>query len=172
LISEFFIQNNNRVIYTGLPENRFNYKRIIIMQYQRMINKSCIPTNQNILSTLGDKSDLWLKMHEFIANNYDFNKELVFFSKNYGWTVRYRKNKKTLVSCFPENGAFSALLVLGKKEVEKINQIREELNENFLSIFDTTDQLHDGRWLWIRIKSEEDLESLIKVILIKRKSKK
>jgi len=67
--------------------------------------------------------------------------------------------------------AFSVLLVLGKAEAEKVYQIRDELNENFLSIFDATDQLHDGRWLWIRIKSNKDLDSLIKVITIKRKPK-
>jgi len=141
------------------------------MLYERLLNKSCTPTSQNILDTIADKAGLWLNLHGFIANNYDFKKEVAFFSKNYGWTVRYRKNKKTLVSCFPENGAFSVLLVLGKVEAEKINQIRDELNENFLSIFDATDQLHDGRWLWIRIKSNKDLDSLIKVITIKRKPK-
>lgn len=62
--------------------------------------------------------------------------------------------------------------MLGRKEAEKVNQIRNELNKNFLTFFDQTEQLHDGRWLWIRILNNEDLESLIKVILIKRKPKK
>lgn len=141
------------------------------MSYERLLNKNNRPTNQDILDTIGDKSDLWFGLHQFIENNYDFNKELAFFSKNYGWTVRYRKSKKTLVSCFPENGAFSVLLVLGRIEADKVNQVREELNENFLSIFDETEQLHDGRWMWIRILTQEDLKSLIKVIKIKRKIK-
>lgn len=141
------------------------------MSYERLLNKSCIPTNQDIEETIGEKSELWLELHNFITNNYDFNQELAFFSKNYGWTVRYRKSKKTLVSCFPENGAFSVLLVLGKTEANKVNQIRVELNENLLSVFDETEQLRDGRWMWIRIHNHEDLESLKKVIQIKRKIK-
>ncbi len=142
------------------------------MPYERLLDKKCIPTDQDILETIGDKSDLWLSIHEFIENNYDFDKELAFFSKNYGWTVRYRKSKKTLVSCFPEKGAFSALLVLGRAEADKVNQIREELNEEFLSVFDNTEQLHDGRWMWLRILTRQDLDSLIKVIQIKRRVKK
>ena len=142
------------------------------MSYERLLNKSCTPTNQDILDIIGDKSVLWLNIHQFIADNYDFNKELAFFSKNYGWTVRYRKSKKTLVSCFPENGAFSVLLVLGQTEADKVNQIQAELNENFLSVFDKTEQLRDGRWMWVRISNREDLESLKKVIQIKRKIKK
>lgn len=142
------------------------------MPYERLLDKADTPTNQDILNTLEDKSGLWLQIHQFMEMNYDFNKELAFFSKNYGWTVRYRKNKKTLISCFPEKGAFSALVVLGKAEAEKVNQIRKELNENFLSVFDQTEQLHDGKWLWIRILTQEDLESLIKVIQVKRKIKR
>jgi hypothetical protein len=138
------------------------------MAHERFLDKSCTPTDQDILDTIGERSSLWLRINE----NYDFNKELAFFSKNYGWTVRYRKGKKTLVSCFPEKDAFSVLLVLGLAEAEKVNQIREELNENFLSVFDETELLHDGKWMWIRILNQEDLDSLTKVIQIKRKIKK
>jgi hypothetical protein len=142
------------------------------ISYERLLNKDCTPTNQDILDTIGDTSDLWLKLHRFIEVNYDFNKELAFYSKNYGWTVRYRKSKKTLVSCFPEKGAFSVLLVLGKKEAHEVELIRDELNKNFLSVFDKTEQLHDGRWLWIRILTQQDLDVLIKVIQIKKRIKK
>ncbi len=142
------------------------------MLYERLLDKASKPTDQDILDTVGDRSALWVSIHQFIEDNYNFNKELAFFSKNYGWTVRYRKSKKTLVSCFPEKGAFSALLVLGKVEADKLNQIREELTENFLSVFDTTEQLRDGRWMWIRILNQEDLHSLMKAIQIKRRIKK
>ncbi|WP_273565672.1 DUF3788 domain-containing protein [Maribacter halichondriae] len=142
------------------------------VSYQRLLNKGFKPTNQDILGTIGDKSDLWLQLHQFIEDNYDFKKELAFYSKNYGWTVRYRKSKKTLVSCFPEKGAFSVLLVLGKKEANKVELVRDELNENFLSVFDETEQLHDGRWLWIRILTQQDLDALIKVIQIKKRIRK
>ena len=142
------------------------------MRYERLLDKNNTPTNKEIIDTIGVASNLWILLHEFISKNYDFIKELAFFSKNYGWTVRYRKSKKTLISCFPENGAFSALIVLGKKESEEVDQIRSELTENILSIFDTTEQLHDGRWLWIRITNKDDLDSLVKLIKIKRKPKK
>lgn len=139
------------------------------MAYERLLDKQNAPTEQDIITTLGNSSDLWLELHHFIETHYDLNKELAFFSKNYGWTVRYRKSKKTLISCFPEHGAFSALFVVGKAEADKINLVREELNQNFLTVFDNTEQLRDGRWMWIRILNEQDLADLIKVIQIKRK---
>jgi len=142
------------------------------MAYERLLDKNSQPTNQDILNAIGKRSNLWLSIHQFIHDNYDFDKELAFYSKNYGWTVRYRKGKKTLVSCFPEQGAFSVLLVLGRAETEKVKQVRETLNQNFLAVFDNTKQLHDGKWMWIRILNQEDVNTLIKVIQIKRKIKK
>ena len=140
--------------------------------YERLLDKSNTPSEKEIQKTIGERSTLWQSIHQFIEEHYDFGRQLAFFSKNYGWTVRYRKGPKTLISCFPEEGAFSVLLVLGRKEAEKVNQIRDELNNNFLSVFDETEQLRDGRWMWIRILNEEDLESVLKVIQIKRRIKK
>jgi hypothetical protein len=142
------------------------------MAYERLLDKSNEPTHNDIKNWLGEMADLWETIHDFVSQNYDFNKELAFFSKNYGWTVRYRKAKKTFASFFPEKSAFSVLLVLGKEEAEKVNQIRTELNKDFLIVFDNTEQLHDGRWLWIRILKLDDLDKLIKVLMIKRKTKK
>jgi hypothetical protein len=142
------------------------------MAYERLLDKSIKPTHDELKNWLGETVDLWETIHDFITQNYDFNKELAFFSKNYGWTVRYRKAKKTLASFFPEKSAFSVLLVLGKDEAEKVNQIRTELNKDFLTVFENTEQLHDGRWLWIRILNQDDLDTLIKVLMIKRKMKK
>lgn len=142
------------------------------MAYERLSDKSNQPTHDDIKNWVGETLDLWENIHDFISQNYDFNRELAFFSKNYGWTVRYRKAKKTLASFFPERSAFSVLLVLGKEEAERVDQIRSELDMDFLTVFDHTEQLHDGRWLWIRILNRDHSDSLIKVLTIKRKPKK
>ncbi|HRQ30720.1 MAG TPA: DUF3788 domain-containing protein [Saprospiraceae bacterium] len=142
------------------------------MAYERLSDKSIQPTYDDIKNWVGETVDLWETIHDFISQNYDFNRELAFFSKNYGWTVRYRKAKKTLASFFPERSAFSVLLVLGKDEAEKVDQIRSELDKDFLTVFDLTEQLHDGRWLWLRILTRDNLDSLIKVLMIKRKPKR
>ena len=142
------------------------------MAYERLSDKSIQQTYDDIKNWVGETVDLWETIHDFISQNYDFNRELAFFSKNYGWTVRYRKAKKTLASFFPERSAFSVLLVLGKDEAEKVDQIRSELDKDFLTVFDLTEQLHDGRWLWLRILTRDNLDSLIKVLMIKRKPKR
>jgi hypothetical protein len=141
------------------------------MVYQRLLNKDKRPSKEEIVESIGEKSSLWLEIHKFIEENYNFTPELVFFTKKYGWTIRYRKSGKTLGYFFPENGAFSVLLVLGKKETDKVDYIKNKLNSKVKSVFENTEQLHDGRWLWIRILTKSDIESIKLLLQVKRKPK-
>ncbi|MCP4312148.1 MAG: hypothetical protein GY790_12855 [Bacteroidetes bacterium] len=51
------------------------------MSYERLLNRSCIPTNQDIVETIGEKSGLWSELYNFLIDNYDFNQELAFSQK-------------------------------------------------------------------------------------------
>ena len=90
------------------------------MKYDRMLNKAVKPSESEILKFIGSRADLWKTIHKYVNENYDFKPELVFFTKKYGWTIRYKKSGKTLCYFFPEDDAFSILIILGSKESEKI----------------------------------------------------
>lgn len=142
------------------------------MLYQRMLDRDNQPTEDELSKTIGEKSSLWDKMRKYLEEYYDFIPELVFYGKKHGWTIRYRKSGKTLCSLFPEKDAFTVLVVLGKKEVEKMYSLIDKLNSDVRSVFENTEQLHDGRWLWIRVLSEDDIESIKLLMNAKRKPKK
>ena len=141
------------------------------LKYNRMLNKSEKPSESQMIKFIGSKVDLWESIHKYVNGNYDFRPELVFFTKKYGWTIRYRKSGKTLCYFFPENNAFSILIVLGAKESEKVELIKNKLNKKVKTIFDNTEQLHDGRWMWIRILEKSDIDSLILLLNAKKKPK-
>ena len=139
------------------------------MQYQRLLNKEKRPSEEEIIKTIGEKSSLWLEIHEFVGKNFDFSPELVFFTKKYGWTIRYRRSGKTLVYFFPEDNAFSVLLMLGGKESEQVDLIKDKLKASIKSVFENTEQLHDGRWLWIRVLTKSDVASVKLLLQAKQK---
>ena len=89
----------------------------------------------------------------------------------HGWTIRYRKSGKTLCSLFPEKGAFTALVVLGKKEAEKAFSMMDQFNASVRKLLDDAEQLHDGRWLWIRVRKQSDIDSIEELLKLKRKPK-
>ena len=130
------------------------------MSYERFLDKGKRPKNEEIEKRMGDMLSLWREIQEYIDIKYDFTKEFIFFTKKYGWSYRYKRKGRTMVYLFPEQGAFSVLIVLGKKESEEVNSMNYKLNKQVKSVFNNTEQLHDGRWLWLRILSKSDLNSL------------
>jgi hypothetical protein len=138
-----------------------------------MINKVHKPTEEEIQAYIGKQaSKAWQMIKWFIKDSYDIPPETIFYGKKYGWTVRYRKSGKTLCSLFPEKGAFTVLIVLGGKEAEKALTIRDELSARVDEILGATEQLHDGRWLWIRVSRDMDVDNIKKLLMIKKRPKK
>ena len=72
---------------------------------------------------------------------------------------------------FPEHNSFSILIVLGSSEVEKVEAHKNDLNPKTLDIFNNTEQLHDGRWLWIKEVEMDDLPSFKVLLTAKKKPK-
>jgi hypothetical protein len=141
------------------------------MTHERMLDQNTEPTEEDILRTIGERKGLWLDLLEYLETHYDHVPELDFGGKKYGWAIRYRKSGKTLVTLFPEKGAFTALVVLGRKEVEKAQPLLNDLSPGVRTLLENTQQLHDGRWLWIRPGCEEDIESVKTLLGTKRKPK-
>ena len=141
------------------------------MHYERMMNKGRNPTEADIISFIG-QSGLWQELRDFLDTSYDFIPEIIYYGNKYGWTMRYRKSGRTLCSLFPEKGAFTLLLVLGAKEAEKASHLIHELTPEVSQLFGDTKQLHDGRWLWIRVTSTNILRDAKNLIAIKKRPKR
>ena len=140
--------------------------------FRRMIDKTHIPTEEEMESFIEEQArEPWLEIRRFIEDRYDLTPETIFYGTKYGWTVRYRKSGKTLCSLFPEKGGFTILIVLGKKESEKALSMRDELSSKIQKILGDTEQLRDGRWLWIRLLTTKDTDDIKKLLRIKRKLK-
>ncbi len=130
------------------------------------------PTEQAMADFIGEPAKgAWAKLRRFLKENYDIVPEMIF-DKKHGWDVRYRKSGKTLVTLTPEKGAVRILLVLGREESEKALSMQKELSPKMYELIENTKQLHDGRWLWIRLFQAEDVNDIQKLLPIKRKPKK
>lgn len=131
------------------------------------------PTEKDILHFLEKPASIaWIDLRSFLDINYDFIPETMFYGKKYGWTVRYRRSGKTLCSLFPEKGSFTILLVFGKNEIQKFEELKLEFSQKIVQLYENTKKLHDGKWLWIRVHKSEDLEDVKMLITIKKKPKK
>ncbi|MDH5185680.1 MAG: DUF3788 domain-containing protein [candidate division WOR-3 bacterium] len=140
-----------------------------MVKYERLLNGDENPTERKIKGTIGKRVlPYWQELGKFLGENYDFNPEMKFYGKKYGWTIQYRKSGKTLCSLFPEKDSFTVLVTLGGKEIEKGEEIINNLSPPVKKIFDTARLLFDGKWLWIRVTKKRYVKDVKKLISIKR----
>jgi len=139
-------------------------------QYQRMLDKTVEPTEEDMLNTIGvQAANAWSDIHAFLRANYDHVPVKKHWGKKHGWAIQCRKSNKTLATLAPETGAFTALLIFGKKEVGKIAEQADQISGAVMEMIDNTTQLHDGKWVFIRLADDTYVDDIKKLINIKRR---
>ena len=124
------------------------------------------PTRKQVLDALGTRRPLWDELTRFIADNYRMRGEWSFGGTKYGWNLWYRKGGKTLVTLYPQKEGLTAQIVLGKDQTAQALDLR--LGKNVGMVLKETPQLHDGRWLFIKVRRERDVKDVQQLLRIKR----
>jgi len=128
------------------------------------------PTSREVFDALGSKKPLWEQLTQFIADNYQMPGDLSFGGKKYGWNVWYRRSGKTLASLYPQQEYFVAQIVLGKDQTEQALTLN--LGKNVRQVIEDAPQLHDGRWLFIRVRSKKDVKDIEQLLQIKKRPRR
>lgn len=128
------------------------------------------PSETEMLDYMGKRrTKLWMKIKNFLSENYETHTPEVSLSKEGDeWTIRYRKSGKTLCTLHLKKKNFIVLMILGKREVVKFEELRDEFSPGVTELFDTVRQYHDGRWLFIKLPEIGNIEDIKKLLLIKR----
>lgn len=125
------------------------------------------PTEQETLAALGPSAPLWERLTRHLDAAYGIEPTFAPPTRNYGWEVKYRRGGKTLVTLTPDEGRFTALVVLGEKETESARSL--DLGDHVRRVFDEARQLRDGRWLFVPVESEEDADDVEALLAVKRR---
>ncbi len=125
------------------------------------------PTSTEIYMVIGAKKSLWENLVRFIEESYHINGTLNYGGRNYGWELGFRKGSRPLMSAFPKKDGFTVQIVLGKKEVEEARKLN--LGKNVGTAFENARQFHDGRWLYVKVETEQDIDDIKKLLITKVK---
>ncbi len=131
------------------------------------LEKDHKPSSKEIQQIVGKRWVLFRMLMDFMRGQYQMKGEWSFGGKNYGWNYWYRKSGKTLLNLFPQKDYFVAQVVLGKQQVEAASAL--SLGKNVACVFSRAPQFHDGRWLYIPVKSKRDATDVLKLICLKKK---
>ncbi len=127
------------------------------------------PTIAEIVAAIGSQKPLWENLDSFMAESYKLKGDFAFYGKNYGWALRFRKAGKALLSLYPGREAFTAQVIIGQEQAEKA--LSAGLSEKAIKIIEDAHPYPEGRWLFIKVESEQDLNDIKQLLTAKTQLK-
>lgn len=123
------------------------------------------------LKVLLSEKDLsiWDGLTEAIDALYDMDR---LWSKGFSdWKIeyKYRRGGKTLCTFYAKEDTANLLITYGKSEREKFEEMSASLSKPLQDIYEKTETLHDGKWLWIPLDDKIKVEDIIVMLKIKRR---
>ena len=144
------------------------------MAHERLIDKKMPPSDADMIDVIGPPlAEAWTALRRFLIETYDVVPILQCGGPRYGWNLQHRKGGRPLCEMYPEFGSFTAMVVLGKKELEQALARLESFGTTVRQALTDTPRHPDGCWLYIRISDsltcQKDVEDIEQLILIKKK---
>lgn len=145
--------------------------------HERMLDKTKQPSFEEMIDWIGQPlSTEWSTLHRFLEETYRIEPIFNDGGKRYGWNLQYRISKRPLCEMYPEHGSFTALVILGKAELEKAIVRIETYGLLVQKALVETPRYHDGCWMYIRVSNpqtcHQDVLDIFELVLIKRKPPK
>jgi hypothetical protein len=110
------------------------------------------------------------KSYQLCWDNYRLKSDFAFYGKNYGWALRFRKGGKALLSLYPGQDSFTAQIIVSEAQVEKA--LSSGLGKKATKIIEEAHPYPEGRWLFIKVESEQDLNDIKQLLIVKSKQSK
>jgi formylmethanofuran dehydrogenase subunit E len=83
--------------------------------------------------------------------------------------LKFRRGGKTILTIYIRDDRYDFLVIFGKHERDKFEEQRNDFPKMIQDIYDGSSTYHDGKWMSIPVSDMETLESVKKMIIIKKK---
>jgi len=124
------------------------------------------PTAGDLTAALGPIAPVWEKLIVDLAADYNVSdQEWSSYSPKYGWSLKLKLKKRTIVYLGPCPGCFRVSFVLGDRAVAAARE--SKLPASVLKLLDDAPRYPEGTGLRLVIKNARDLPSVMKLAQIK-----
>lgn len=142
--------------------------------HERMMDKTIQPSLEDMRNWIGQPiADAWMALRQFVEQSYDIMPIFNAGGKRYGWNLQYRSGRRPLCELYPEQGSFTALVILGRAELDQALDRIETFGTTIQQALETSPRYHDGCWMYIRVADpltcQQDVQDIEALIVIKRK---
>ena len=142
--------------------------------HKRMMDKTTQPSDADMINTIGQPiAEGWTALRRFLVETYGIVPVFDSGGKKYGWNLQHRIGGRPLCEMYPEHGSFTALVILGKLELEQALERIDAFGALVRKALVETPRFHDGCWMYIRVSDPltclQDVQDIQELILIKKK---
>jgi hypothetical protein len=129
------------------------------------IGKTTLPTPEEVAAALGPATDEWKQLVDWLATQGVAEQEWKSSSPKYGWSLRLKLKKRTIVYLGPCDRCFRVAFVLGDRAVAAARQ--SGLPKPVLKLLDEAPRYAEGTGLRLMVKGPKDLAAIRKLALVK-----
>lgn len=116
-----------------------------------------------------DKVNTFYDIVNEITKLYDVEQLWNNGGKKWTYEYKFRKGGKTLCAFYFKDNTLGFMIIFGKDERTKVEEIRDELSPDVLRAYDNAKTFHDGKWVLFDITNSSIIEDLKKLLFVKKK---
>ena len=129
-----------------------------------------IPSQQTLIDLIGQSLFVvWQKLCSAIDKRYEMERLWNTGGKSWDYEYKYRRGGKTLCCLYTKSNCIGFMIVLGRDERERFEDIRDSLSNAVCRQYDESKTYHDGKWIMFEPTNTAEFDDYMKLLAIKRK---
>ena len=129
-----------------------------------------LPSQSTMTEMLGQSLfEVWQALCSAIDEKYEMERLWNAGGKNWTYEYKYRRGGKTLCCLYAKSNGIGFLIIFGKEEREKFEDIRGSLSDSVCRQYDEAKIYHDGKWVMFEPINTAEFNNYMKLLAIKRK---
>ena len=129
-------------------------------------DKSKLRRATDLKNALGRTSASWDSLIAHIASEFaPLDETWSFSAAKWGWSLRLKQKKRTILYMTPCKGHFLVGFALGEKAVKAAHEAT--LPDSVLTVIDGAKKYAEGRAVRIEVRSKKDRDNVMKLAAIK-----
>ncbi len=129
-------------------------------------DKSQKPLAADLQSVLGRSSAHWDNLVAHIAAEFaPLDAAWIFAGAKWGWSLRLKQKKRTVLYMTPCSKHFLVGFALGEKAVKAAHAL--PLSDSILATIDGATKYAEGRGIRIEVKTKKDLAAVMELVAVK-----
>ena len=132
-----------------------------------------IPTESSMIELLGRSLyEIWQQLCSTIDEKYGMDRIWNNGGKKWTYEYKYRRGGKTLCCLYAKSNCIGFMIIFGKDERAKFEDIRDTLSDSICKQYDEAKTYRDGKWVMFEPIDTTEFDDYIKLLAIKRKPNK